>query len=78
MMPSPGEIMQREMVHRGFSRWYLARVMKIPVRTVRGLMAGATRVTPEIAAKLGVAFGTSSALWEGLERSYREHTTTAD
>lgn len=65
----PGEYIQDFMEGKGWTREGLALALKLTRSEVDALLAGELAITPEIADRLGVAFGTSAKLWASLQRS---------
>jgi HTH-type transcriptional regulator / antitoxin HigA len=68
---SPGEILEMELVARGWTQQDLADIIAKPVQAVNEIIKGKKEITPETAIKLSEALGTSAELWLGLEADYR-------
>ena len=69
----PGDFIYEELDARGWSQAYLAEAMGQDYETVAELLDGSREVTPELAERLGAAFGTGAQLWLNLEASYQSH-----
>jgi len=67
----PGEIILEEMM-RGFkvSADELAQALDIPRYRVHALVTGASKVTPELAVKLGYVLDTTPEFWLNLQHSH--------
>jgi addiction module HigA family antidote len=70
---SPGEVLAEELENRGLSQSDLARRMDRPIKTINEIVHGKAAITPETAWQLELALGISSAMWLGLETTYRGH-----
>lgn len=68
---APGEVLAEELENRGLSQSDLARRMDRPVKTINEIVHGKAAITPETALQLELALGISSAMWMGLETTYR-------
>lgn len=73
----PGEFIQEELAERGWSDSDLAALMAVDRDDVVALLVGTIEITPEIAARLSSALGTSTEFWMNLERLYRQWRETA-
>lgn len=66
--PHPGEVLREYLdaltVSDVAARLGVARV------TLQGIVNGAAGVTPDMAYRLGAAFGTSPELWAGMQMQY--------
>lgn len=67
----PGDYVRDEMLTRGWTIAQLATHAGAPEFVIRQVLANLRPITPEIAAQLGKAFGTSAGLWTNLEHAYR-------
>lgn len=67
----PGRTIARELQAREWDEQKLAEATGFQVKFVLGIISGVVEITPEIADKLGLAFGTSAEFWLNLEKSYR-------
>ena len=63
----PGEFVRDEIESRGWSQAELAEVLGLSSRLVDEVVQGRFAITPEIAYRLGVAFGTGTQFWMSLE-----------
>lgn len=69
----PGDFIEEELEARGWSQAYLADAMEQDVEIVAELIDGSREVTPDVAERLGAAFGTGAQLWLNLETSYQSY-----
>ena len=67
----PGDTIREELEARGWSQVLLADILGRPLQTVNAIINGKKEITPQSAAELGAAFGTSAAFWANLETAYR-------
>jgi HTH-type transcriptional regulator/antitoxin HigA len=67
----PGEYLKDELDARGWTQTQFARIIGRPIQIVNQIIKGRKSVTPETAAAIGAAFGTSAELWMCLEVAYR-------
>jgi HTH-type transcriptional regulator/antitoxin HigA len=67
----PGEVIKDELDARGWSQADLAEILGRPPRVVSELVRGKRGISPETAAELAQAFGTSAQLWMNLESAYQ-------
>ena len=67
----PGQLLKQEMRARGWTECHLGKITDLGESTIRAIISGKERITPERAVNLGAAFGTSSALWVNLEKDYQ-------
>ena len=66
--PHPGEVLKE---YLGDSIIDAAAVhIGIDSQQLEQIIAGTGRISPALAARLGAAFGTSSALWAGIQAQY--------
>ncbi|HMQ31819.1 MAG TPA: HigA family addiction module antitoxin [Chloroflexaceae bacterium] len=68
---APGEIIELELVARGWSQRDLAEIMGRPPQAISEIIRGVKQITPETALELALAFDTSPELWINLEASFR-------
>ena len=69
---SPGRILRRELDARRWSQRRLAGITGLPAKTIAAILRGDEPITPEIAAVLAAALGTSVELWVKLEAARRD------
>ena len=69
----PGDFIEEELQARGWSQAYLADAMEQDVEIVAELIDGSREVTPDVAERLGAAFGTGAQLWLNLATSYQSY-----
>lgn len=69
---APGETIQEILEAREMSAGSFAREMGESPATVRALLDGTGRLTPEIAAKLERTLRVSAQFWVNLEANYRK------
>ena len=62
----PGEYIKDELEARGWSFQDFSNISGIPLKTIEGIIDDHSIVNPEIAEKIGKAFGTSAELWSSL------------
>lgn len=67
---SPGEVIQDELVVRGWTQEKLANIMNCSIQTINEIINAEKEITTEIAVELGVAFDTSADFWLNLEKDY--------
>ena len=67
----PGAFVRDELEERGWTQKDLAEILGRPLQSVNQIINGRKRITPETAAELAAAFGTSAELWLHLETSFR-------
>ena len=67
----PGEIIEEELIERGWSQRDLAKIMGRPYQTINEIIRGTKQITPDTAQEFAQAFSTSPELWLNLETSYR-------
>jgi len=67
----PGDFLEEELEERGWSQKDLAAILGRPPRVVNEIIAGKRSITPETAAGLADALGTSAQFWLNLESSYQ-------
>lgn len=74
----PGEFLKEELDARGWSQADLAEILGTAAANVSRIVQGSQTITPEIAKKLGLAFGTSAQLWLNLESAYQLSRVSAN
>lgn len=67
----PGEYLRDEIAARGWTQTTLATILDKPLYTVNRIINGKKAITPEMAIKLGAAFGNSAQLWMNLETAWQ-------
>jgi len=67
----PGEILKDELEARGLTQKDFADIVGCPEQTISEIVNAKKQITPEMAVKIGAAFGTSAEMWMNLESSYR-------
>jgi addiction module HigA family antidote len=77
-VPSPGRILSRELVVRGWTQKDLAEITGRSIQTINEIIQAKKQITSEMALVLGKAFGTSSEFWTSLETKYRLHLAKKD
>jgi len=70
-MVTPGEEIRRRLQDRGWTQGDLAQIMDRPPQTVNQIIQGKKAITPDMAAALAAAFGTTPDLWMQLESQFR-------
>jgi addiction module HigA family antidote len=70
----PGRVVQDVLETIGVSREKLAEHIGVPVSLIDAVCDGLSGITLDLAARLGRAFGTSTAFWYELQREYDEIT----
>lgn len=73
----PGEFLRDELDERGWTIAEFAEIIGRPVQAVSEIISGHKSITPEIAAEVGHALGTSAALWLNLQTAYRRRSTSS-
>lgn len=68
----PGEFISDELAARNWSREKFAGLLDCSVEVVDQIIAGEKEITPEIAASIAKAFGTSAEVWLNLEAAGKE------
>lgn len=66
----PGEILRDELDERGISLNRLARDIRIPLSRVSLIANGKRAITADTAMRLARYFGTSAAMWMGLQSDF--------
>lgn len=67
---SPGEILREEFLEPlGMTQKRLADHLECDVKVVNRIINGRSAVTPEMAVKLGAAFGMSAEFWLNAQRA---------
>ncbi|MEI9813988.1 MAG: HigA family addiction module antitoxin [Acidobacteriota bacterium] len=74
----PGEILKDELGERGISLNQLARDTRIPLSRVSLIANGRRSVTADTAMRFGRYFGTSAAMWMGLQSDYELRVAAAN
>ena len=69
--PSPGELLQRELLAREWTQKDLASIIGRPHQAINEIIKGNKQITPETAIELSTAFGASPDYWMNLESQYR-------
>lgn len=72
----PGEFIRDELHARKWGRARFAHETRLPIEYVNGLLAGTEPLTEGPAQRIAQVFGTSVAMWNRLERAYRNHLAT--
>lgn len=72
-VPSPGQILHRELKERGWTQSDLAAIIDRPVQALSEIINTKKQITPETALELAEAFGTAAEFWLELESNYRLH-----
>ena len=72
----PGEHLAEELAARGLTIPQFAELMGQPVHVVTDVLDALIEVTPDLAAAISSALGTSTQLWLNLEQIYRSHIAT--
>jgi len=67
----PGELIAEELEARGWSQQALAEILGVSPTLVSEVINAKRAITPETAALLGHAFGTSTEVWLGLDARYQ-------
>lgn len=73
----PGEHLADELAARGWTIPQFAELMDQPVQVVADVLDAQIEVTPDLAAAISAALGTSAQLWLNLEQIYRAHRGAA-
>jgi len=68
---SPGEYLRDELDERGWTQAEFAEIIGRPPRLVSELIAGKRGITPDTAADLAAALGTSAQVWMNLDAAYQ-------
>ncbi len=66
----PGDFIREEMEARGWSQLDLAEILDLQPTSLNQILSGKRKIAPEVAVKLGDAFGTSADLWMNLQTTY--------
>lgn len=66
----PGEIIREEMEAKGWTQTDLAFILGYSEQTVNKLLNGKSGLSADLAKALAEAFGTSAALWAGLQKEW--------
>lgn len=67
----PGEFLREELEERGWTQSDLAEILGRPLRLVNEIIMGKRGISPETAAGLAAALGTSPELWMNLDSAYQ-------
>jgi addiction module HigA family antidote len=69
---TPGEILSEEfLLPLGISQYRLAKAIGKPQSAISDIVHGKRAITPEMAALIGRALGTSAEFWLRLDAGYR-------
>jgi addiction module HigA family antidote len=66
----PGEILRDTLAARGVTPYALAKAMDVPLTRITAILAGRRAITADTALRLGLALGTSAAMWLGLQNDF--------
>ena len=66
--PHPGEVLKEYL--GGSTLSAAAAHLLIGRSTLRRIVTGAAKISPDITYRLGIAFGTSPELWAGMQLQY--------
>jgi addiction module HigA family antidote len=66
----PGQFLREELEERGISQSSLARHIKVGANVINQICNEKRGISPEMAKKLAVAFGTSPQLWMNLQGTF--------
>ena len=69
--PSPGAVLEEELISRGWSQADFAAIIGRPPRLVNEIIKGKRAITPETALAIGEALKTGPEHWMRLESAYR-------
>lgn len=67
----PGEFIKDELEERGWLQADFADILGVDKRTVSDIVAGKRSITPDMAVRIGAAFGTSPNVWLNLDNAYQ-------
>jgi addiction module HigA family antidote len=67
----PGDLIRRELEHRGWTQGDLARIMGRPLQIVNQIINGSKAITARTARELEAALGPEAQFWMNLETSWR-------
>ena len=67
----PGDLIRRELEHRGWTQGDLARIMGRPLQIVNQIINGGKAITARTARELEAALGPEAQFWMNLETSWR-------
>jgi addiction module HigA family antidote len=71
-LSTPGEILLEEFLRPlGISQYRLSQAIGRPASAISDIIHGKRSITPEMAALIGRALGTTPEFWLNLDRSYR-------
>jgi HTH-type transcriptional regulator / antitoxin HigA len=70
-MSTPGEELRKRLEGRGWTQTDLSQIIDRPIQTINQIIQGKKAVTPDMAAELAAAFGTTADLWMQLESQFR-------
>lgn len=66
--PHPGEVLRQMCLDPlGLTVTRAAKALRVSRKTVSGILNGRAGISPEMAVRLSLAFGTSSELWLNLQ-----------
>lgn len=68
----PSDTLLETMNYYNMSQFDLAYQMDIPMKTVKDILSGTGRITPEIADKLGKVFCVPASFWNNRQKRYDE------
>jgi addiction module HigA family antidote len=72
---TPGEILSEEfLIPLGISQYRLAKAIGKPQSAISDIVRNKRSITPEMAALIGRALGTSAEFWLRLDATYRLRT----
>lgn len=74
----PGETIKEQLSDKGMNLKDFADKMNMSEESIKALISGDMRLTPEIAAKLEKALGVPANFWNNLEAIYREKIVKAE
>ncbi|MFN0219928.1 MAG: HigA family addiction module antitoxin [Hyphomicrobium sp.] len=67
----PGEVLREDLMpHLGLAAADVARRLDVPITVVQGLLDERSRITPDLAIRLGEAFAQSPGYWRALQLQY--------
>lgn len=69
--PSPGSVLEEELIARGWTQADFAAILGRPARLVNEIIKAKRAITPETAHAIGEALKTGPEYWMGLESAYR-------
>jgi antitoxin HigA-1 len=67
----PGEVLREDLMpHLGLTATDVARRLDVPITVVQALIDEQTRITPDLAIRLGAEFAQSPGYWRALQLQY--------